>query len=136
MIKAEKFNPPPAFPPRDLSVTEREMYSLGIKLTAAFELLATSKSPWSKTLFDLWNAEKEQAVSDITIKQWEENCEEPDSENWMILSSEDINMLRAEDVSEEEQVKKMIANLGKFMEGESGFEGIDDEYALFSVYLT
>jgi hypothetical protein len=30
--------------------------------------------------------------------------------------------------SEEEQIREMIANLEGFMEGESGIEGIDDEY--------
>jgi hypothetical protein len=133
MIKSQKFNPPPSFPPRDLSAAEREMYSLGIKLTCAFELLASSTSSWSERVVDLWNAEKGNKVSDITIKEWDENCEEPDSEAWMTLSSEDVKRIKAEDKSEEEQIKEMIANLGHFMEGESGFEGIDDdEYAIQS----
>lgn len=67
-------------------------------------------------------------VDDIMMKGWEENCEEPGSEEWMTLSAEDVKRIMAEDKTEEEQIKEMIANLGKFMEGESGFEGIDDEF--------
>jgi hypothetical protein len=128
MIKSQKFNPPPSFPARDLSATEREMYSLGIKLTCAFELLATSSSPWSRRVLDTRNEEKMKKVDDIMIRGWEENCEEPGSEDWMILSAEDVKRIMGEDKSEEEQIKEMIASLGKFMEGESGFEGIDDEF--------
>ena len=129
MIKSQKFNPPPAFPARSLSATEREMYSLGIKLTCAFELLASSSPPWSERVVELWNAEKEKKVDDIRMKGWDENCEEPDSEEWMTLSAEDVKRIMAEDKGEEDQIKEMIANLERFMEGESGFEGIEDEYA-------
>jgi hypothetical protein len=127
MIKSQKFNPPPAFPARSLSANEREMYNLGIKLTSAFELLAASDSSWSQRVVDLWNIEKGERVDDLTIRGWEENCEEPSGEEWMNLSAEDIKRIMAEDKGEEEQIKEMIASLGKFMEGESGFEGIDDE---------
>ena len=134
MIKLQKFNPPPSFPALSLSVKEREMYSLGIKLTCAFELLASSTSPWSTRLLSLWNVEKERKIDDIVIKQWEENCEEVDGEEWMTLSGEDVKNIMSEDKSEEEQVREMIANMGQFMEGESGFEGIDvDEYVSFLV---
>ena len=134
MIKLQKFTPPPSFPPRDLSAEEREMYSLGIKLTCAFELLASSESPWSERVVDLWNAENAKKVDDIAVKEWDENCEEPDSEEWMTLSGEDIKRIMAEDKSEEDQIKEMIANLSHFMEGESGFEGIDDdEYVSLSI---
>jgi hypothetical protein len=128
MIKSQKFNPPPAFPPRSLSAEEREMYSLGIKLTCAFELLASSPSSWSERLVELWNAEKAEEVDDVRIKKWEENYEEPDNEEWMTLSGEDIKRIMAENKSEEEQIKEMIANMSRMMEDESGFEGIDDEY--------
>jgi hypothetical protein len=128
MIKSQKFNPPPAFPPRSLSAGEREMYSLGIKLTCAFELLAASSSTWSEHVVDLWNAEKVEEVDDMTIKKWEENCEEPDGEEWMTLSGEDIKRIMAENKTEEEQIREMIANMSNMMEDESGFEGIDDEY--------
>jgi hypothetical protein len=104
------------------------MYSLGIKLTCTFELLATSSSPWSQRVLDAWNEEKIKKVDDIMIRGWEENCEEPGSEDWMILSAEDVKRIMGEDKSEEEQIKEMIASLGKFMEGESGFEGIDDDF--------
>jgi hypothetical protein len=131
MIKSQKFTPPPAFPARDLSASEREMYSLGIKLTCAFELLASSDSPWSQRIIDLWNTEKDRVVEDAEIKEWAENCEEPSDEEWMTLSAEDVKRIIAEDKSEEEQVREMIANFERFMEGESGFEGIDDEFAEF-----
>jgi len=127
MIKSQKFNPPPSFPPQDLSAAEREMYSLGIKLTCAFELLASSTTSWSERVVDLWNVEKGNKVSDIMIQGWDENCEESDTEEWMTLSGEDVKRIMAENKSEEEQIKEMIANLGHFMEGESGFEGIDDD---------
>jgi hypothetical protein len=127
MIKLQKFNPPPAFPPRDLSASEREMYLLGIKLTCAFELLTSSNTPWFQSIIDLWNNERQKKVNDIELKGWDENCEEPDNEEWMILSAEDKKRIMAENKGEEEQVKEMIASLEKFMEGESGFEGIDDE---------
>lgn len=127
MIKSQKFNPPPSFPPRSLSINEREMYSLGIKLTCAFELLASSASLWSERVVDLWNAEKEKKADDIMIKGWEENCEEPDNEDWMTLTNDDITRIMAQDKSEEDQIKDMIADLGRFMKGESGFEGIDDD---------
>lgn len=130
MIKTEKFYPPPAFPPKDLSATEREMYSLGMKLTCAFELLATSSSSWSQRVICLWNEEKGLTASDAEVKRWEENCEEPDSEEWMTLSIEEVNRMLEEDMGEEEQVKKIIAEMSKIMEGESGFEGIDDGYFL------
>src|SRR5271170_3967813 len=106
MIKSQKFTPPPAFPARALSASEREMYSLGIKLTCAFELLASSDSRWTKRVLDVWNTEKERVVEDAELKEWAEKCEE-------------------------EQVRAMIANFERFMEGESGFEGIDDEFAEF-----
>jgi hypothetical protein len=128
MLKSQNFYPPPSFPARDLSATDRESYSLGIKLTCAFELLASSSSPWSQRLRDTWDAEKLKKVDDIMMRGWEENCEEPGSEEWMTLSAEDVKRIMGEDKSEEEQIKEMIANLGKFMEGESGFEGIDDEF--------
>jgi hypothetical protein len=128
MLKSQKINPPPSFPARDLSAIDRESYSLGIKLTCAFELLASSSSPWSQRLRDTWNEEKMKKVDDITMRGWEENCEEQGSEEWMTLSAEDVKRIMGEDKSEEEQIKEMIANLGKFMEGESGFEGIDDEF--------
>jgi len=131
MLKSQKFNPPPAFPARDLSAFEREMYSLGIKLTCAFELLASSESPWTQRVVDLWNREKERAVKDTEIQAWPENCEEPDNEDWMTLSAEDVKRIIAEDKSEEEQVRKMIANFERFMEGESGFEGINDDFEEF-----
>src|SRR5271167_2662983 len=118
MIKSQKFNPPPSFPPQDLSAAEREMYSLGIKLTCAFELLASSTTSWSERVVDLWNVEKGNKVSDIMIQGWDENCEESDTEEWMTLSGEDVKRIMAENKSEEEQIKEMIANLGHFMEGE------------------
>ena len=111
-----------------LSAAEREAYSLGIKLTAAYELLATSATAWGQRILDLHTEETQKKVDDITIKAWEENCEEPDGEEWMVLSSEDVRRIMDEDKGEEEQIKDMIANLEKFMEGESGVEGIDDEY--------
>jgi hypothetical protein len=133
MIGLRGFRPPPSFPPRDLSAEEREMYSLGIKLTCAFELLASSKSPWSERVVDLWNAESAKKVDDIAIKEWDENCEERDSEEWMTLSGEDVKRIMAEDKSDEDHIKDMIAELSRFMEGESGFEGIDDnEYVSLS----
>lgn len=135
MIKSQKFNPPPAFPPKDLSAAEREMYLLGIKLTCAFELLTSSDSLWSKRVIDLWNVERKKKADDIEIKGWDENCEVPDDEEWMILSSEDVKRIMAENKGEEEQVREMIANLEKFMEGESGFEGIDDEYIPKETYF-
>jgi predicted secreted protein len=70
-------------------------------------------------------------VEDAEIKEWAENCEEPSDEEWMTLSAEDVKRIIAEDKSEEEQVREMIANFERFMEGESGFEGIDDEFAEF-----
>jgi hypothetical protein len=130
MLKSQKFNPPPAFPPRELSAAERETYQMGIKLTCAFELLCSS-SLRSKQVLDIWNIEKQRKVNDHQMKGWDENQEEPGDEEWMNLSAEDVKRIMAEDKSEEEQVKEMIANLEKFMEGESGFEGIDnDEYGL------
>jgi len=131
MLKSQKFNPPPAFPARDLSATEREMYSLGIKLTCAFELLASSDSPWAQRVVDLCNTAKEQGPTDAEIEAWTENCEDPNDEEWMALSAEDVKRIIAEDKSEEEQVREMIANFERFMEGESGFEGIDDEFEEF-----
>ena len=131
MLKSQRFNPPPSFPPRSLSAAERESYSLGIKLNCAFELLASSTSSWSQRVVDVWNIEKQRKVDDIQIRGWDENIEEPGSEEWMTLSAEDVKRIMAEDKSEEDQVKEMIANLEKFMEGESGFEGIDDEYTPF-----
>jgi len=129
MIKLQKFKPPPTFPPRSLSATEREAYELGIKLTCAFELLASSSSLWSERVVELRNAENEKKVDDITLKSWDENCIEPDNETWMTLSNEDITRIMGEGRNEEEQVREMISNLSKFMEGESGFEGIgDDEF--------
>ena len=89
--------------------------------------LASSSSSWSERVVDLWNAEQVEEVDDITIKKWEENCEEPDDEEWMTLSGEDVKRIMAEDKTEEEQIKEMIANMSNMMEGESGFEGIDDE---------
>jgi predicted secreted protein len=70
-------------------------------------------------------------VEDAEIKEWAENCEEPSDEEWMTLSAEDVKRIIAEDKSEEEQVREMIANFERFMEGESGFEGIDDDFAEF-----
>jgi hypothetical protein len=131
MLKSQKFNPPPAFPARDLSASEREMYSLGIKLTCAFELLASSDSSWTQRIVDLWNTEKERAATDAEIEEWTENCEDPSDEAWMTLSAEDVRRIMAEDKSEEEQVREMIANFERFIEGESGFEGIDDEFEDF-----
>ena len=84
--------------------------------------------PGLNVLLDLWNAEKAEEVDDITIKKWDENCEEPDDEEWMTLSGEDVKRIMAEDKTEEEQIKEMIANMSRMMEDESGFEGIDDEY--------
>ena len=131
MIKSQKFNPPPAFPARDLSASEREMYSLGIKLTCAFELLASSDSQWAKHAVNIWNTQKERTMNDMEINAWAENCETPSNEEWMNLSAEDVKRIIAQDKSEEEQVKEMIANIERFMGGESGFEGIDDEFADF-----
>jgi|SRR5579871_4263909 len=130
MLKSQKFNPPPSFPPRELSASEREMYQLGIKLTCAFELLCGSSSSWSQRVLDVWNVEKERKVNDFQMREWEDNIEEPGSEEWLTLSAEDVKRIMAEDKSEEEQVQEMIANLEKFMEGESGFEGIDDGYTI------
>jgi SGT1 protein len=136
MIKLQKFSPPAAFPPRSLSASDRGAYELGIKLTCAFELLASSSSPSSKSVVDLWNEEKTKKVDDTTLTSWDENCIEPSNEDWMTLSNEDITRIMGEGGNEEDQVKEMIENLSKFMEGESGFEGIgddefDDEYANF-----
>jgi len=128
MIKSQKFNPPPSFPAKSLSACERDSYNLGIKLTCAFELLISSTSPWSSKVLELWHTEKERKVDDSAMKGWDENCEEVSAEEWMSLSAEDVRRIMKEDKSEEEQVKEMIANLERFMEGESGFEGIDDEY--------
>jgi hypothetical protein len=128
MLKSQKFNPPPSFPALSLSAKERETYSLGMKLTCAFELVASSGSDWGRRVLELWNAEKEKKVDDVAMRSWVENLEEVDGEEWMILSAEDIQRIMAEDKGEEEQIKDMIANLEKFMEGESGFEGIDDGY--------
>ena len=129
MIKLQKFKPPPTFPPQSLSATEREAYELGIKLTCAFELLASSSSPWSERIVELRNAEQEKRVDDITMKSWNENCIEPDDETWMTLSNEDIIRIMGDGGNEEEKVREMISNLSKFMEVESGFEGIgDDEF--------
>jgi hypothetical protein len=128
MIKSQKFTPPPSFPAKSLSASERETYNLGMKFTCAFELLISSSSPWSEKVLELWHAERERKVDDIAMRGWEENCEEVDSEEWMSLSAEDVRRIMAEDKGEEEQVKDMIANLERFMQGESGFEGIDDEY--------
>ena len=128
ILKSQRFNPPPVFPALNLSAAEREMYLLGIKLTCAFEMLATSSSSRSQQVIDLWKAEKSKPASDAAIKEWTENCEDPSGEEWMILSPEDIQRIRASDKTEEEQVSEMIENMKKFMEGESGFEGIDDEY--------
>jgi len=111
-----------------LSATERESYSLGIKLTCAYELLANSTSSTAKVVVDIWTSEREKKVDDITIRGWSENLETPDGEEWMVLSAEDIKRITAEDKGEEEQIKDMIANLERFIEGESGFEGIDDEF--------
>src|SRR5438046_297147 len=104
MIKSQRFNPPPAFPPRSLSATEREMYSLGIKLTSAFELLASSNSPWSERVVELWNVESAAEIDDRTIEKWDENYEEPDGEEWMALSGEDVERIMAAEKSEEEQI--------------------------------
>lgn len=131
MLKSQKFNPPPAFPARDLSASEREMYSLGIKLTCAFELLASSDSSWTRRVVDLWNTAKERGATDAEIEKWTENCEDPSDEAWMTLSAEDVKRIMVEDKSEEEQVREMIANFERFIEGESGFEGIDDEFEDF-----
>jgi hypothetical protein len=103
------------------------MYNMGIKLTCALELLASSGTSWSETLLGTWAAEKSESLSDISLNGWEENHLQPDSEEWMNLSTEEIRKIMAEDKGEEEQVKEMIENLRKLMEGESGFEGIDDE---------
>ena len=130
MIKSQKFNPPPSFPAKSLSAAERETYNLGIKLTCAFELLSSSSSPWAEKILELWHGENERKVDDIAMRAWDENCEEPSGEEWMSLSAEDVRRIMAEDKGEEEQVKEMIANLERFMGGESGFEGIDDEYNL------
>ena len=73
------------------------MYSLGIKLTCAFELLAASSSSWSERVVELWNAEKFEVVDDKTIKKWDENCEEPDDEEWMTLSGEDVKRIMSEE---------------------------------------
>ena len=126
MIKSQKFNPPPSFPAKSLSAAEREAYILGMKLTCAFELLISASSPWSEKVLELWHAEKEREVDDIAMKGWEENSEEISGEEWMSLSAEDIRKIMKEDKGEEEQVREMIANLERVMEGESGFEGIDD----------
>ena len=99
-----------------------------MKLTCAFELLISSSSLWSEKVLELWHAEKERKVDDIALKAWEENCEEISGEEWMSLSAEDVRRIMKEDRGEEEQVREMIANLERFMEGESGFEGIDDGY--------
>jgi hypothetical protein len=128
MIKSQKFSAPPSFPPLSLSAAEREAYSLGIKLSCAFEILAASDSTWSERLNELYEAEQEHMIDDIQMQSWIENCEEPDGEEWMVLSTEDVRKMMAEDKGEEEQIKEMIANLEMFMEGESGFEGIDEEY--------
>ena len=104
------------------------MYTLGIKLTCAFELLASSPLSWSERVVELWNAEKVEEADDMTIKKWDENYEEPDNEEWMTLSSDDVKRIMAEDKTEEEQIKEMIATMSAMMERESGFEGIDDEY--------
>jgi len=128
MIKSQKFNPPPSFPAKSLSAAERETYNLGMKLTCAFELLISSSSPWSEKVLELWHAEKERKVDDIAMRGWVENSEEISGEEWMSLSAEDIRRIIKEDKGEEEQVREMIANLERFMEGESGFEGIDDGY--------
>jgi len=135
LIKSQRFNPPPAFPVFNMSAAEREMYSLGIKLTCAFEMLAISSSSRSQQVIDLWNAEKARKQNDAVIKEWTENLEEPSSEEWMILSAEDVQKIRAEDKNEEDQIREMIENMKKFMEGESGFEGIDDEY-VSSIHLS
>jgi hypothetical protein len=126
MIKPAKFNPPPSFPPRSLSSSEREMYNLGIKITCALELLTSSNSQWSKDLIDIWNVERLKLVNDERINAWEENQEQVDDEQWMTLSADDVRKIMAENKSEDDQVKDMIEQLSKFMEGESGFEGIDD----------
>jgi hypothetical protein len=129
IIKLQKFSPPPAFLPQSLSAPEREAYELGIKLTCAFELVASSSSPWSERIVEVWKEEKEKKVDDLVLKSWDENCIEPNDETWMALSNEDITRIIGEDGNEEEQVREMIANLSKIMEGESGFEGIgDDEF--------
>lgn len=130
MLKSQKFIPPPSFPPRDLSASEREAYHLGIKLTCAFEILCSASSAWGQKVLEVRNIEKQRKVCDSEIQSWDENQEEPGDEEWMTLSTADVRRIMGEDKSEEEQVKEMIANLEKFMEGESGFEGIDDEYSL------
>jgi hypothetical protein len=49
------------------------------------------------------------------------------NEDWMTLSNDDITKIMGESGNEEDQVREMIENLSKFMEGESGFEGIGDD---------
>jgi hypothetical protein len=127
MIKLRKFSSPPAFPPQSLSASDREAYELGIKLTCAFELLASSSSPSSESVVDLWNLEKLRKVDDTALTSWDENCVKPSNEDWMTLSNDDITKIMGESGNEEDQVREMIENLSKFMEGESGFEGIGDD---------
>jgi len=127
MIKFQRFNPPPSFPPRDLTAKDREAYSLGIKLTCAFELLSTSTSPWRERLVHVRTEESGRKAEEAEIRSWDENCGEADGEEWMMLSSEDIQRIVAEEKGEEDKIREMISNLEKLMEGESGFEGIDDD---------
>jgi len=86
---------------------------------------------WGSRIIDLANEEGGKKVGDVEIAGWAENLEMPDGEEWMVLSAEDVQRIMKEDGSEEEQVREMIANLERFMEGESGFEGIDDEFEDF-----
>jgi hypothetical protein len=127
MIKLQKFSSPPDFSPQSLSASDREAYELGIKLTCAFEILASSSSPLSKAVVDLRNKEKSKKVDDTELTSWDENRLKPSNEDWMTLSNEDITKIMGSGGNEEDQVREMIENLSKFMEGESGFEGIGDD---------